>query len=86
MPTRPGYPIDNGNLSVTCLSGMIVNDNMQASLTDAYSTALMAMNLEEAKRFIKNEPVGAYIAYMDGNNTKVYTNIEYARANYEVAS
>ncbi len=80
-----GCPVDNGNLSATCIQGIYPNDLSQASLIDAYSTALMVMDLETAKQFIEKENILASIALNNGDGNKVYTNMTTTSiANYEV--
>jgi len=70
-----GTPIQNGNLSATCIYPFnYLDDEKAGSLLDAYSTALMVMNLEDAKQFIKDKKLTAYIALKDGDINKVYTN------------
>ena len=80
-----GRPIENGNLSATIVSKVGQDDVVTSSLIDAYSTALMVMNLEQAKQFIEKEKLTAYIALKDGDTNKVYTNDNSAKilASYE---
>ncbi len=79
-----GRPIDNGNLSATIITRVGNNDLASSSLIDAYSTALMVMDLDLAKQFIEKENLTAYIALKDGDTNKVYTNDNNAQilANY----
>ena len=81
-----GYPIENNNLSATCVIPFDnENDYLNASYTDAYSTALMVMSLDEAKEFISKNNLKVYIALKDGDIYKVYTNDSNSKilANYE---
>ncbi len=80
-----GRPIDNGNLSATIITNVGNDDIKASSLIDAYSTALMVMNIDSAKQFIQENDFKAYIALKDGDKYKVYTNDDSAKilANYE---
>ena len=62
-------------MSATCIYPFnYLDDEKAGSLLDAYSTALMVMNLEDAKQFIKDKKLTAYIALKDGDINKIYTN------------
>ncbi|MBE5763942.1 MAG: FAD:protein FMN transferase [Clostridiales bacterium] len=80
-----GCPIDNGNLSATIITNVGNDDIKASSLIDAYSTALMVMNIDSAKQFVQENDFKAYIALKDGDKHKVYTNDDSAKilANYE---
>ena len=72
-------------MSATIITNVGNEDIKASSLIDAYSTALMVMNLDSAKQFIQENGFKAYIALKDGENNKVYTNDDSAKilANYE---
>ena len=80
-----GRPIDNGNLSATIITNVGNDDIKASSLIDAYSTALMVMNIDSAKQFIQENDFKAYVALKDSDKYKVYTNDDSAKilANYE---
>lgn len=78
-----GYPIQTG---IMCASVMynVSYDESEAILgayTDAYSTAIMVMNVEDAKSFINTNNLQATMCYKDGSKTKVFTTIKNSNLN-----
>ena len=80
-----GRPIESGMLSCTLAFDFGLNDITHSTLIDAYSTALMTMNIDDAIAFVNDKGLTAYIAIKDGEKNKVYTNDGSANilANYE---
>ena len=78
-----GYPVENNRLSASCIHDFEGNET--ASLVDAYSTALMVLDLDSAKQLISSRGLKGYIALKDGETYKVYTNDNNAEitGNYE---
>lgn len=78
-----GYPIQTGIMCASIMYNVSYNENeaILGAYTDAYSTAIMVMNVEDAKSFIRTNNLQATMCYKDGSKTKVFTTIKNSNLN-----
>ena len=78
-----GYPIQTGIMCASIMYNVSYDENeaILGAYTDAYSTAIMVMNVEDAKSFIRTNNLQATMCYKDGSKTKVFTTIKNSNLN-----
>ncbi len=84
---RTKAPVQTGIISASVMyTDVDKNESpeIEGALSDAYATAIMAMDIDLAKRFITSRDLKATVCYKDGDSIKVFTTMDNTNlTNYE---